>query len=205
MGFFYVLSLLPVLVLAALAQQFCLPISYLQDARFLILPLVFLCAAVAVPAPGMLLLAFATGLLWDLQQAIILDVPEDPQLYRESVENLSFGFSVLLYALIGALMQGIRPLFQRGTWFMPIMLSGVALFLYRWVEFLSLSFIRGNFVFDNDLVRQLAISAVITMALAPFIFIVLAKLAKLCHYPLVVETKRRKTIVGRHFGLSRSS
>ena len=94
----------------------------------------------------MLLLAFICGLLWDAQHTL---GPQggDPEIYSNPVESLRFGYSIILYAMMGLLMQGIQPLFRRGKWHISSILAGIAIFLYLFSEYLLLNFVRGDFTF----------------------------------------------------------
>jgi hypothetical protein len=169
----YLVSLLLLLLLAIVLQQF-LPVLPGVRARFLLVPLVFLCSAVSVEFPAMLLLAFVSGFLWDAQNA---PGPPggDPSVY-EPVGTLHFGYSIVLYAMMGMLMQGVRPLFQRGRWQISVALAGIALFLYLLVEYLLLAFVRGDLALSPPVVRQMALSSGMTMFFAPPILFVLSRL-----------------------------
>ena len=97
----------PYLILAeflALAVQEYLP-GLPYGARIFLLPLVFFYGALAVPLPGMLCLAFAGGFMWD---ALIATQVVDGTL------EISLGWSIVMLAALGAIMNGFRPLFQRG-------------------------------------------------------------------------------------------
>lgn len=188
----YHLFLILLLVLSCLFQQFIPPIAPWSDARILLVPLVVLCASVTVPPSGMLILAFLGGFLWDAQQAVVLSYG-DSAVYREIPDSLGFGTSIILYGLMGLLMQGIRPLFQRGGWFASALLTGVAVFFYRWIEFLTLSFIRGGFSFHDDILRQILITSSLTMILAPLVFSMLFKVARICRYTITFDALKRRS------------
>ena len=106
----YSISLIGLLLLSCIVQQFLPSVSSWYDARILILPLIVLCGSVTVSTGIMLILAYLGGFLWDAQQ--ILSVTQgDPIVYQNSPDSLQFGYSVVLYTLMGFLMQGIRPIF----------------------------------------------------------------------------------------------
>lgn len=171
----YTVSLLLLLLLAIVLQQF-LPALPGVRARFMLVPVVFLCAAVTVEPPVMLLLAFLGGFLWDAQNAL---GPQggDPEVYTP-LGSLHFGYSIVLYALMGMLMQGIRPLFQRGRWQVSVVLAGIALFLYLLAEYLLLAFVRGDLMLSFPIVRQMVLSSGMTMFFAPLVLFVLALLQR---------------------------
>jgi len=189
--FFYHLSLLALFIVGSLLQQFLPPIPALHDARPLILPLIFLCGAVTVPTASMLLLAFAGGFLWDIQQ-ILIHQGGDPSVYKEPSDGLQFGYSIALYALMGFLMQGIQPLFRQGKWLISAILTGIAIFFYLWVEYLLLSFIRGGFDFGNAILNQIIFTALLTMALSPFVFGILFKFARSFRYTINFDPLKRQ-------------
>ena len=80
---------------------------------------------------------------------------------------------------MGFLMQGIRPLFKQGNRFLSIILTGIAIFLYLFVEYLLRGFFIGGFSFDNGIIEQIAATSVLTMMISPLIFWMLIKVAKL--------------------------
>ena len=117
------------LVLASfVVQQFLPALTALHHSRVLLVQLVFLCAAVTVGQPTMLLLAFVCGFLWDAQCSMGAH-GGDPEIYSQPVESLRFGYSILLFGAMGFLMQGIQPLFKQGKWYFSALLSGIAIFL----------------------------------------------------------------------------
>lgn len=191
--FFYHLILILLLALASLFQQFFPPIAAIFDARPLLLPLVFLCSAVTVPTPGMLLFAFLSGFIWDTQQLLLFDYG-DPLIYKERADTLPFGYSIVLYAFMGFLMQGIRPFFQRGRWILSALLTGIAIFFYLWIEYLLMSFVRGGFHFGNEILNQIIGTALLSMALSPLVFAILFKLAHSFKYTIVFDTLKRRRL-----------
>lgn len=192
----YHLSLLAMVITACVVQQFSPTFGGLYDARILVLPLVFLCSAVTVNTGAMLLLAFACGFLWDAQH-ILGPHGGDPAVYVDSGEDVRFGYSVVLYALMGFFMQGIQPLFREGKWHVSALLSGVAILLYLLVEYLVIIFVRGEFIFTRGLMLKITLTSLLTMLLAPIIFWALFKLAALFHHTIRYEglkTDRRRLV-----------
>jgi len=150
---------------------------------------VFLCCAVTVDMPAMLLLAFLGGFLWDAQNA--LGPPGgDPEVYTP-LGSLRFGTSIVLYAMMGLLMQGIRPLFQRGRWQVSIPIAGFALFLYLLAEYLLLAFVRGDLMLSFPILRQMVLSSGMTMIFAPIILLILTRLERVFGILPATEPKRR--------------
>lgn len=189
----YLFSLVMLVFAACIAQQFVPVFMSLNEARILILPLVFLCSAVTVETGPMLLLAFICGFLWDAQH--FLGPPGgDPKVYQDPVEMMMFGYSIVLYAAMGFLMQGIQPLFREGKWHVSALLSGVAIYFYLWAEFLLITFVRGDFVITKGVVLNIAFSSLLTMLLSPLVFWALFKCAALFRHTIRydgLKTKRR--------------
>lgn len=182
----YSISLIGLLLLSCLIQLFIPPIPSWYDARILLFPLIVLCGSVTVSTGIMLTLAFIGGFLWDAQQVFII-AEGDPVVYHSSPDSLKFGYSIILYTLMGFLMQGIRPLFREGKWYFSAALTGVALFLYLFVEYLLRRFILGSFTFDDGMLRQIGATSVFTMCLSPVIFWILFRIADLCGHTIQYE------------------
>ena len=152
----------------SLAIQEYLP-SLPYGARILLLPLVFFYAALAVPTPGMLFLAFTGGFMWD---ALIASQTVDGTL------EISLGWSIILFAALGAIMNGFRPLFQRGHgWEMHCLLSGPLLSIFVLSEYLMITFRRGGFLFPKIIWLRIGWEGLAAMIASPFIFLVLHWLA----------------------------
>ena len=183
------------LVLAAfVVQQFLPAFTGFHHSRILLVQLVFLCAAVTVGQPVMLLLAFICGFLWDAHSTLSPD-GGDPAVYTQPVEALRFGYSILLFGAMGFLMQGIQPLFQQGKWQVSALLSGIAIFLYLAAEFLIITFVRGGFVLSQATVLQMAWTSLFTMLFSPVIFWMLFKISDLCQHSIHItpDKRRRRT------------
>ena len=179
------------LLAAFVVQQFLPAFTGLHDSRILLVQLVFLCCAVTVGQPTMLLLAFIGGFFWDAQCAL---GPHggDPEVYTQQVENLRFGYSILLFGGMGVLMQGIQPLFKQGKWHFSALLSGIAVLLYLAAEYTIINFIRGEFALNQATMRQMAYTAFLTMLFSPLIFWMLFRIAKLCDHSINPEAGRKR-------------
>lgn len=190
----YTLFTVLLLLAAFVIQQFLPAFTGLHHSRVLLVQLVFLCSAVTVGPPTMLLLAFIGGFLWDAHCAL---APHggDPEIYTQQAELLRFGYSILLFAAMGYLMQGVRPLFRRGNWQFSALLSGLAIFLYLAAEYAVISFIRGGLVFSADTLRMTAYTSLLTMLASPLVFWLLFRISDLCHHALQEEVgkKRRRS------------
>lgn len=183
------------LVLAAfVVQQFVPAFTGWHHSRLLIVQLVFLCAAVTVNQPTMLLLAFMCGFLWDAQCTL---GPQggDPEIYSQPVEALRFGYSILLFGGMGLLMQGIQPLFRQGKWYFSALLSGIAVFLYLAAEYGVITIVRGNLVLTQATLSQMVWTSMLTMLFSPLVFWLLSAIASRCSHSIYPEAnlKRRRS------------
>ncbi len=178
-------TIIILLLLAAfVVQQFVPALTGFYFSRVLVVHLFFLCAAVTVGSPLMLVLAFIGGFLWDAHSAIGSH-GGDPEVYVQPVESMRFGTSILLFAVMGYLMQGVRPLFQEGKWQISAALSGIAILIYLLVEFMLINFVRGEFVFRREIAGQILFSAGLTMLLSPMVFWMLFQISAWCGHPIL--------------------
>jgi cell shape-determining protein MreD len=190
----YTLTTLLLLLLAILAQQFVPALTGFSNARILVVQLVFLCSAVTLDVPAMLLLAFIGGFLWDAQYAILPtgDAEAVP------VDALRFGYSIVLFGGMGYLMHGIQPLFREGKWQFSALLCGISILLYLIAEYLLICFVRGGFHVTRHTVAQVGYTALLTMLLSPLVFWILFRLADLCNHTIrfdgMKNRRRRPTL-----------
>ncbi len=185
------LSTIILLLVAFLVQQFVPALTGLSHSRILVVHLVFLCSAVTVTTPTMLLLAFIGGSLWDAHSSIA-PLVIDSEVYSSPVESLRFGYSILLFAAIGFLMQGLSPLFRKGKWHFSAVLTGVAIFLYLAAEFVLISFVRGDFVLTRSIIRLLFYTSLLTMLFSPLVFWLLYHMARIFNYSIYPEANRSR-------------
>ncbi len=189
--FRYNLSTVFLLLAAFLVQQFVPAFTGLSHSRILLVHLVFLCAAVTVATPTMLLLAFIGGLLWDAHCSLAPMIA-DPEVYTQPADSLRFGYSILLFAAMGFLMQGLNPLFRQGKWHFSALLTGVAIFLYLTAEFILISFVRGDFIITRSIFRLLSYTSLLTMLFSPLIFWLLYRISRNFDHSLYPEAHRPK-------------
>jgi hypothetical protein len=186
-------SFIMILLLLAsfVVQQFLPAFTGIHQSRILLVQLVFLCEAVTVGQPTMLLLAFIGGFFWDAHCAI---GPHggDPEVYTQQVESLRFGYSILLFAAMGFLMQGIQPLFKQGKWQFSAMLSGIAIFLYLAAEYAIINFVRGEFVLSKATLVQMLFTSLLTMFFSPLVFWMLFRIAKACDHSINPDAGKKR-------------
>lgn len=165
-------------------QEFLSPLNAAAShAQILLFQIWFFCTAVTVSYPVMLALAFFAGFLWDLRHVV------DPG------EGLSdggtFGISILLYGLVGCIMQGIRPLYFKKRLFPVSLVAGICVFLLRLLDYLFINFKRGGLKFPRVLLFEMVSSALVTMALAPLILYVLYWLTRSAGHSYRYQDYRR--------------
>lgn len=188
--------------LGLILQDFIPAFDWAYGSRIFLVPVVFFACSLSVPFPLMLLVAFFTGFLWDARNLVNPDYTEKivagqagSNIHFGDVGQMAyqletaiphtgatFGFSIFLYILLGCMMQGIRPLFRRGRWELPVLMTGVGTFLLLLLEFLWINFRRGGFVFPLEVWYHLLTTALLSMFVAPLIFFLLHTLARLCGY-----------------------
>lgn len=177
----YFLLVVVTLVLSFVGQEFVPAVEWAYFARLLLVQTTFFCAAITVPYPVMLFLAAVTGFFWDARYHI-------PVYYEGSNHaELDFGFTIFLYGLMGSLIQGLRPLFRRGRWEMPVFLIGVCTFLSLVIQYLVLSFHRGDLYLSTEMWFQMLMTSLFSMAAAPLILLLLSRLAKWSGYQIKLE------------------
>ncbi len=186
-------SFITILLLLAsfVVQQFLPALTGMHDSRVFLVQLVFLCSAVTVGQPTMLLLAFIGGFFWDAH-CWLGPHGGDPEVYNQQVESLRFGYSIFLFGAMGFLMQGIQPLFKRGKWQVSAFLSGIAIFLYLAAEYAIITFVRGEFILTRATFMQMLFTSLLTMLFSPLIFWMLFRIARACDHSINPEAGKKR-------------
>lgn len=179
MIFFLILILLT--LLSQLAEFFIPPLDWMYNAHIYITPVVVFYGAMALPFPLMLILAFWAGFLLDTLNA---------QVVGAHVE-ISLGSSILLYAVLGGVMHGLRPLFARGRWEVHCVISGLCTSGILLGQYLMLSFRRGSLFFSREVWWQIGGPGLLAMLMAPLIFWILNWLARATAYPYMPRRELR--------------
>lgn len=170
MIFFLILMFL--VLVAQIAEFFIPPLDWMYNAHIYITPVIVFYAAMALPFPLMLMLAFWAGFLMDTLTA---------QVVGTHVE-ISLGSSILLYAVLAAIMHGLRPLFARGRWEVHCVMSGICTAAILLGQYLMLSFRRGSLFFSREVWWQICGPGLMAMLMAPLIFWILHWLARATAY-----------------------
>ena len=180
---FFFPVLLVVVFAGFVVQQFLPPLP--GDVRIYLLPLLVFYSAVATPFWMMLIVAAAAGVMLDAFQAQIMTGVLGPDGTPLLSVEIAVGWSILLNAILGAIMSGFRPVFIRGRWDVYLLVSflaGVFTSAIVAIEFIIICFRRGGFVYTRDIGLRVAGSGLVAFAIAPALFICLNILARLCHY-----------------------
>ncbi len=192
------------MVASFFAEEFLPAIEIAHNARLFLAPVCFFCTAVAVPFPMMLLLAFMTGFWWDARYLEIVAVDAGAEQlaqvtnmggvagYNAGLSNfdLGFGCSIILFGVLGCLMQGIRPLFRKGRWELPVLMVGVATSLWMLGQYLLMTFLRGSFFFPSDIWVKMVSVTLMAMLASPLIYLILHTLARATNYEIRYEGLR---------------
>jgi hypothetical protein len=173
----FFLLLVVLVFLAQIVEIFIPPLEWMFNAHVYIVPVIVFYGAMALPFPLMLALAFIAGFLWDAMTVQVLPTQVE----------ISFGWSILLYAVLAAIMHGLKPLFNRGRWEVHCVLSGVCTSLILLTQYLMISFRRGSLIFNRDVWWQIGGPGLLAMLMAPLIFWSLHWLAGLTNSPYLPE------------------
>ena len=157
MIFFCVLMVL--VFVAQIAEFFIPPLDWMSNAHVYITPVLVFYGAMALPLPLM-----------------------TAQVIGGRVE-ISFGSSILLYAVLAGIMHGLRPLFARGRWEVHCIMSGVCTSALLLGQYLMLSFRRGSIFFSREVWWQIGGPGLLAMIMAPLVFWALHWLARATAYP----------------------
>ena len=182
--------LIALVCLACVVQQFVPPIGLLHDMRILIVPVVFLSACLTGGLEMMLAMAFIGGFLWDCQHTLSPHTGMD-SVYFEKVESLRFGYSIILYAVMGAITLGVTPLFRSGKWQIPTLVIGVSIYCYLWTEYLLINIVRGEFSMTWEVFLKISYTSILSTLMVPLMLKLLEKLASLCNHMIKNDERRR--------------
>lgn len=188
------------LLLTFMVQEFIPGLEIAQFATLFLPAVFFFSASVAAPFSMMLLLAFITGFIWDARHlpgiAESLSGAEDVFGTGADVElgagthPLPFGLSIVLFGMLGTLLQGIRPLFKRGRLELPVLMVGLAVFAWLLAQYLIITFLRGSLQFPAGVWSKMITDSLLAMLAAPLIFLLLYSLARLSSYEIKYEGLR---------------
>jgi hypothetical protein len=188
------------LLLTFMVQEFIPGLEIAQFATLFLPAVFFFSASVAAPFSMMLLLAFITGFVWDARHLPgvmeslsgaedVFGTGADVELGAGS-HPLPFGLSIVLFGMLGTLLQGIRPLFKRGRLELPVLMVGLAIFVWLLSQYLIITFLRGSLQFPAGVWSKMITDSLLAMLAAPLIFLLLYSLARLSSYEIKYEGLR---------------
>jgi hypothetical protein len=188
------------LLLTFMVQEFIPGLEIAQYATLFLPAVFFFCASVAAPFSMMLVLAFITGFIWDARhlQGVTESLAGMEDLFGTGADSelgagshsLPFGLSIVLFGMLGTLMQGIRPLFKRGRLELPVLMVGVATVIWLLVQYVILTFLRGDMFFPNEVWVKTVSVTLMAMLASPLIYLVLHTLARATNYEIRYEGLR---------------
>lgn len=188
------------LLITFMVQEFIPGLEIAQFATLFLPAVFFFSASVAAPFSMMLLLAFITGFVWDARHLPgvleslsgaedVFGTGADVELGAGS-HPLPFGLSIVLFGMLGTLLQGIRPLFKRGRLELPVLMVGLAVFVWLISQYLIITFLRGSLQFPAGVWTKMITDSLLAMLAAPLIFLLLYSLARLSSYEIKYEGLR---------------
>jgi len=185
----YCLSLLLFMIGSFFVQEFIPFFGWAYGSRLLLVHSVFYASAVSVPFPVMLIFAFAAGFIWDCRYHFpIQAVTEGGAAGLE----IPFGFSILVFGLLGIFIQGVRPFFRIGRWELPVLMVGICTLLGLLMEYFMISFHRGSFVTTGGFWLFLLMTSLFSILLAPFLLLLFSRLASLTGFKIHMEGITRR-------------
>ncbi len=162
-------AILLVLIFVAQIAEFFIPaLPWLYNAHIYLVPLIVFYGAMVLPFPFMLALAFYAGILLDTLTV---------QVIGPRVE-ISLGWSILLYAVLAGIMQGLRPLFVRGRWEVHCVMAGICTSAIILAQYLMITFRRGTFAFPREVWWQIGAPGLIAIMISPIVFYILHWIAQ---------------------------
>ncbi|HVF71879.1 MAG TPA: hypothetical protein VM940_09755 [Chthoniobacterales bacterium] len=175
MIFFAILLVLT--FIAQIVEIFLPPLDWMYNAHIYIVPILVFYGAMSLPFPAVMALAFFAGFMLDALTVQVLG----------GRVEISLGWSILLYAVLAAIMHGLRPLFIRGRWEVHCIMSGVCTSAILLSQYLMISFRRGSLFFTREAWWQIAGPGVIAMIMAPLAFWILHSVARLARNPYLPD------------------
>lgn len=185
--------LISMLLLSFILQEFLPVFDWAYSARLMLVHAVFFAAAIAVPFPAMLGLALVTGFIWDARYHLPI-YPNEAAFGVLTQSEIPFGFTIFIFGLTGALIQGVRPLFGRGRWELPVVMIGLCTGLTLLIEYLVISFQRGGLEISMELWWKLLMSSLFSSLVSPFLLLLLSRVADRMRYRIRTEGLTRRDI-----------
>ena len=176
-------------LLAVIFQAYSPPLAMFRGAAVLVFPVILAYAALALPFPGALALAFCNGLLWDALTVQFIR----PGAYAQGplMEEVTLGWSVVLFGVLVVLVHGLRPLFLRGRWDLHCLASGVCTVVILAAQYLMITFRLGGLIFPKTLWVRIFLPGFFAMLISVPVYFAFYFLADALDYTVKVEADDR--------------
>jgi len=190
MIYFFFITL--AIIVSFFVQEFIPFFAWAFYSRLLLVHTVYYCAAVSVPFPVMLFLALLTGFIWDARYFVPVQVIQEVGVGQGGQLELPFGFTIFIFGLLGSLIQGVRPLFRRGRWELPVFLIGFCVSLGLLLEYMVISFQRGGLEVPPEFWWKILMTGLFTTLISPFLLLWFSRLADRVGYKIQMSGITRK-------------
>lgn len=161
-GFIGFCALLLAIFLSFPLQEILPPVAGFYGARILFVPMLFCYGALAFPFPAMLLLAIYAGLLTDLAYLHVVS----------GQVEIAAGWSIVYFVILGMFVHGFQPAYQRGHWWIHVVLSILATSLLLALQFVMISFRREGLAFGEVTAWRIMGSGLIAGICAPLLLLI---------------------------------
>lgn len=145
--------------LAVPIQDLLPPLVDLKNTQILLVPIIFSYGALILPYPAMLALAVIAGFLTDLSVLQIVD----------GKVEIALGWSIVIYTVLGSLMQGVRKAFFEGAWWIHPPLSALCTFTLLTLQYLMITLRRESIIFNETVLWKILAPTVLTFLISPMI------------------------------------
>lgn len=185
----YCLIVFVLLLASFIAQEFVPIFAWAYYSRLLVVHAVFYSSAVSVPFPVMLILAVVSGFVWDCRYHLPVTAADNAGV---EVAELPFGFSILIFGLLGTFIQGVRPFFRQGRWELPVLMVGACTLVGLLFEYAMISFHRGGVVTSTEFWWKILMTSLYSVLLAPFLLLLFSRIASLTGFKIQMDGITRR-------------
>lgn len=185
----YCLTVLALLLGSFVVQEFIPIFAWAYYSRLLFVHAVFYASAVSVPFPVMLIFAFVSGFVWDCRYHIPIHAVDGGE---HAPLEIPFGFTIFVFGLFGAFIQGVRPFFRQGRWELPVLMVGICTLGGLLMEYLVICFHRGGIVTSVEFWWKILMTSLYSTLLAPFLLLLFSRLAGMTGFKIQMDGITRR-------------
>lgn len=162
------------LLIGIIVQQWIYSLDFaFMGGRALITPLLFICIAQAQRYTATLVFAFLTGLIWDADHCLgALSSSPAPEI-APILENLRYGYSIVLFGLIGFLIKLTQSLIPLRGLIINTLLTLFFFHLYLILESSLFFFIRGSIPENWEILTHISKISILSTIPAPLVLYLL--------------------------------